>query len=372
MKEDFKEICEKINNENIEEIKDIIEAWQIEDKEIDNCIKIVLENFLKIEKEKQPHVLEAFYVSNDRFKFFLFCMLLQEYHTKLSYITNLENIALFKEKYIALLPTIVRVANDSYNGIADCMYLILLKHDPKGDFLKEEQKKELLGGIAAKLTDLLAYFKQEEKIHQSAFTALEILLDVTCYLNNEEIDLLVQDMVETNKLDTACLLFAIKNYVIHEMPVEEEYMNIVASNPEYAYRLYNILEKEGKQDIFPQKYNTQEYIAKMHMIEWLRYPTELGKIPDEIEYVGIVEEDEIQYYIYQFKEKEGAFQDFGYMMGISGGFPKQEKPTSFHTGITFSKFEPIEQDYKRQAEEMIAFVQKYWKEKAEEIGEQTC
>ena len=369
MKVKFEEICEKINNTKIEEIKDIIETWEIEDKEIEESIKTVLNEFPKIDKEKQPYLLEALYVSNDRFKFFLFCMLLEEYHTKLAYITNLENIALFKEKYIALIPTLIRVANDSYNGIADCMYLILLKHDPKGEFLSKEQKEEVLGAIAAKLTDLLAYYKQEEVIHQSASTALEILLDVTCYLNNEEIDLLIQDIVETNKLNTACLLFAIKNYVIHDIQIKEEIVNKVATNPEYAYRLYNILEKEGKQDIFPKAYNTQEYIARMHMIEWLMYPTELGKIPDEIECIGTIEEKDVIYYIYQFKEAEGAFKDFGYMMGISGGFPKQERPTSFHTGITFSKFQPIEKDYTSQAKEMVTFIQKYWQEKAEEIEE---
>lgn len=51
------------------------------------------------------------------------------------------------------------------------------------------------------------------------------------------------------------------------------------------------------------------------------------------------------------------------MLGLVGGF-EIGKLTSITNGYTFSKFEPIEENYKKQADELIEFIKDYWKERA--------
>ena len=51
------------------------------------------------------------------------------------------------------------------------------------------------------------------------------------------------------------------------------------------------------------------------------------------------------------------------MIGLVGGF-EIGKLTSTTTGYTFSKFEQIEENYRKQADELIEFIKGYWKERA--------
>ena len=71
----------------------------------------------------------------------------------------------------------------------------------------------------------------------------------------------------------------------------------------YADLTYAMLAKHGKQDLFPQEYTNAEYLAKSDMVHWLMYPTELGKVPDAIEYVGKITylfKKEV-YYVFKFR-----------------------------------------------------------------------
>jgi hypothetical protein len=71
----------------------------------------------------------------------------------------------------------------------------------------------------------------------------------------------------------------------------------------YAELTYSMLVKHGKQALFPQEFTNAEYLAKSDMVHWLMYPTELGKAPDAIEYVGKITylfKKEV-YYVFKFR-----------------------------------------------------------------------
>ena len=53
------------------------------------------------------------------------------------------------------------------------------------------------------------------------------------------------------------------------------------------------------QSLFPAELSTPEYLAKSDLVHWLTYPTELGKQPDQIEYLGKVKKKE-EYYIFRY------------------------------------------------------------------------
>ena len=63
---------------------------------------------------------------------------------------------------------------------------------------------------------------------------------------------------------------------------------------------YAILKMHGKTHLFPAELATEEYLAKSDLVHWLTYPTELGKEPDQIEYLGKVKKKEI-YHVFRYK-----------------------------------------------------------------------
>jgi hypothetical protein len=81
------------------------------------------------------------------------------------------------------------------------------------------------------------------------------------------------------------------------------------------------------------------------MVNWLVYPTELNRLPDEIELMKVVAVDTgmpggiYDYYLFRFRTKEPhwAAKD-GWMAGVSGPYLRNDQPTMESLGETFSTF----------------------------------
>ena len=58
------------------------------------------------------------------------------------------------------------------------------------------------------------------------------------------------------------------------------------------------------------------------------------------------------------------FKISGDLLGVSGGFPL-DKISSITSGYTFSKFENVSDDWKKQSYELVEFIFNYWKNRAE-------
>ena len=63
---------------------------------------------------------------------------------------------------------------------------------------------------------------------------------------------------------------------------------------------YSLLKRHEVTSLFPAELSSAEYLAKSDLVHWLTYPTELGKQPDEIEYLGKVKKKE-EYYVFRYK-----------------------------------------------------------------------
>lgn len=71
---------------------------------------------------------------------------------------------------------------------------------------------------------------------------------------------------------------------------------------------YGILKQYGLQSLFPAELSNSEYLAKSDLVHWLTYPTELGKKPDQIEYLGKVKKKE-EYYIFRYMSNSDNLED---------------------------------------------------------------
>ena len=105
----------------------------------------------------------------------------------------------------------------------------------------------------------------------------------------------------------------------------------LANDLEYAALTYALLKDHGKASLFPSELATPEYLAKSDLVHWLVYPTELGKQPDEIEYIGTTVIEKIPYYFFRFRSDSDTLDD-----DVKG---KWLVGWSADEGNTFSDFE---------------------------------
>jgi hypothetical protein len=79
------------------------------------------------------------------------------------------------------------------------------------------------------------------------------------------------------------------------------------------------------------------------MVQWLIYPTELGKVPDLIELMNVFPADPSRgaadYYLFRFRGERAG--DSGFFAGVAGPF-KRGAPTVHDLGDTFSHFDKWE------------------------------
>ncbi|WP_317170228.1 hypothetical protein [Winogradskyella eckloniae] len=104
---------------------------------------------------------------------------------------------------------------------------------------------------------------------------------------------------------------------------------------------YQILEEHHKLDLFPEAYFTIISAAESHLVNWLEFPTELDKIPDEIEHLEEVTIDfdgnNVLYHVFKYKTYEPHWAaDNGWMLGVVGPYFKDSKPYDF-ANATFSR-----------------------------------
>jgi hypothetical protein len=139
--------------------------------------------------------------------------------------------------------------------------------------------------------------------------------------------------------------FAIASLLRLGKAVDAKHVAAVAAHAEMRNWLYQALHKRGQLALYPEKHRTQAAFAEADMVDWLTFPTELGRVPDKIELMKVVSVDTglpggvYDYYLFRFctHEPHWAAKD-GWMAGVSGPFRRKDLPTPASLGDTFSTF----------------------------------
>lgn len=145
--------------------------------------------------------------------------------------------------------------------------------------------------------------------------------------------------------DNRLKMFAAVSLLKQDQPVSDAAAFTIAADPEARNLFYESLAALKKESFFPAKYATQASFAESDMINWLTYPTELGRLPDSIELMETPEfdlpggGDKAVFFLFRFKSDHEGFKDYGWMAGVSGYYLKSEMPTTSSNGYTFSSFE---------------------------------
>lgn len=357
MLEKFSKDIELLDVNNKEDLDKFIDNIDINEKNYNEWIDETCSEKIDIlDINKLPYIIDKLYISNEKYHFLLCCILLEQSYDKIPFVTNLENYPITKQKFLIFKYSLMKIYESIDNGIANCMALIVLNNDPKLELFEENDKNILIKATVRKLNDIINYLDNNKNINGSVYRDLEVIIDLATYLKNPEINLLVEK-ISNYELNYECKLFILKYKIINDMTINNNIITDLLSYKNKINKLVYVLERIDALDLLPLNEISQEEIARMEMINWLEYPTELGKTPDSIELLGKFDYKGYDCYAYKFKSNAYKIKD--YMLGVVGGFEK-DKITDINTGWTFSKFELLEDEYMKQSLELVEFIDNLW------------
>lgn len=350
-----------LNNDNQASMDEAINNWQVDTDNIDSFIDELSENHSELCMDHVPLAIESLYKSNEKIKTMIFCMLFEFTCEELPFVTNLEDLPLFKAKLEYIYHTLAEVFSCCYNGIGDCVGLIILNCDPEMSLAKSEEKQRVISGVEKRLELLHKYVSENGCEGDEVISALAVTLDMAARLKNDHILESLKKLSEL-QLDLECELFLVKSMALNDMPISIEHIDRLVEFD--ASRLVRILGSIGRMDLFNGSRITQEKIAYSEMRTWLCHPSECGKTLDMLEVVDTLIHNEHLYYIFKFTSTAPKLIERGFMIGVAGGYDK-DAISDNETGHTFSDFEPICDNYKEQALKIIQIISDYWKKVAE-------
>ena len=360
---DFSKLIERVNVINPDDknsIIDIVNNIDINEDNFDQWVDSIFSDKINLfDMGKLPYIIDELYKTNDKLKFMLCCMLLESTCDKLDFITNLEKYPLFVAKFEVLVNTLTTVYEHVDNGIANCVSLIIINNDPKFNYFDDDMKDRIINATKRKLKDILNYLKKQN-INSLVYEDLEVIVDMSCYLNDKEISNIIDEIDHLGKNENADI-FIMKSKIINNMKISDKKLKMLKQDSERLWLLYSIMEELNINNVYLNDVS-QESIAKSNMIKWLKYPTELGGNPDKIELLGEFIYNNTKCFAYKFSKNN--FKISGDLLGVSGGFPL-DKISSITSGYTFSKFENVSDDWEKQSNELVEFIVNCWKTRAE-------
>lgn len=233
--------------------------------------------------------------------------LLVETVAKERYIeTTLDNLftqELIGEAEVSHLLSLVAQTDDEYQK--GMLYNGLVHYKEEIAKFSENAKAP----ITAHLTAELKRYLDQNQLTADCVNNLELMADVCRYFADGTIVVLLQEVLKRgyNNIN----YYAADTLLSLEQNVPPEIIVALAQNLEYANLTYALLIKYGKQNLFPKECSAPEYLAKSDMVHWLMYPTELGKAPDEIEYIGKIAylfKKEV-YYVFKYRSNSDTLDD---------------------------------------------------------------
>lgn len=360
---DFSKLIERVNVINPDDknsIIDIVNNIDINEDNFDQWVDSIFSDKINLfDMGKLPYIIDELYKTNDKLKFMLCCILLESTCDKLDFITNLEKYPLFVAKFEVLVNTLTTVYEHVDNGIANCVSLIIINNDPKFNYFDDDMKDRIINATKRKLKDILNYLKKQN-INSLVYEDLEVIVDMSCYLNDKEISNIIDEIDHLGKNENADI-FIMKYKIINNMKISDKKLKMLKQDSERLWLLYSIMEELNINNVYLNDVS-QESIAKSNMIKWLKYPTELGGNPDKIELLGEFIYNNTKCFAYKFSKNN--FKISGDLLGVSGGFPL-DKISSITSGYTFSKFENVSDDWEKQSNELVEFIVNCWKTRAE-------
>lgn len=213
--------------------------------------------------------------------------------------------------------------------------------------LEDGAKVALTEYIASELRRLMTLDSED------TWNTLELVADVSKYFASEAVTGALKDLLGLGRNHVN--YYVVETLIGLGFGVPQAVIDALAEDLEFANLTYGMLQRTGKTALFPAKYAREEYLAKSDLVHWLTYPTELGKAPDEIVYIGKIKQlfrKEV-FHVYKYRSDSETLDDALRNKWLIGW--------SSNEGGTFSNFDefapfegmPTEKVLKRIRKELI-------------------
>ncbi|WP_435579797.1 hypothetical protein [Gilvibacter sp.] len=172
-------------------------------------------------------------------------------------------------------------------------------------------------------------------------------------------------------IDNRPKYFAVSALMLRDEHIDQSHFDSLAEDDETRGLIHRFLKAVSKMRFFPKAYNNQRELSKADMVNWLIYPTELARVPSEIELVEIftVEYSDVgpaDFYLWKFRSDAEGWKEDGWMAGVSGPFVRSETPTMDAYGYTFSSFDQMDEMSPQEHFDGIIELIENWNEMSED------
>ncbi|MDE6676274.1 MAG: hypothetical protein K2K12_00990 [Clostridia bacterium] len=221
----------------------------------------------------------------------------------------------------------------------------LLHYEKQIGKFTAEAKAETANYIASETE---RYLKKKEKLTEDEINNLEIVSDICKHFICEKTVPLLQQILTLPHNNIR--YYALDTLIACKGAIPDGVIAELAQDLNYANLTYYLLETNRLLHLYPQEYADAEYLAKSDMVHWLTYPTELGKMPDEIEFLGKVKVKREEYYVFKYKSDSDNLSD-----DLKGewlvGWSSDE-------GGTFSHFDKLSEYEKKKPAKTLKAIRK--------------
>lgn len=141
------------------------------------------------------------------------------------------------------------------------------------------------------------------------WNALELLADVCKHFGDTRVVTALTNLLQFGHHHIN--FYAVDSLFALGADVSQSVIHALAQDLEYANLTYSVLQRYGKTERFPENCTTEEYLAKSDLVHWLTFPTELGKVPDEIVYIGRIKQlfKKEVFHVFKFRSDSDTLGD---------------------------------------------------------------
>lgn len=181
----------------------------------------------------------------------------------------------------------------------------MIHYQDRFDRLTAEAKDAFADFLSRELERYLAMECPDRDVLEN----LELMADLCAHLPADATGAQLTRLLELGHSNIA--YFAAASLLALKLELPQSAVEALARDLGYANMAHALLKKHGMAARFPAECATEEYLAKSDLVHWLLYPTELGKAPDEIEYIGkskrLLKKD--VYHIFRFRSDSDTLSD---------------------------------------------------------------
>lgn len=207
-------------------------------------------------------------------------------------------------------------------------------------------RRMLTDYIAEELHRLLSLNPVSEDI----WDTLELIADVSKDFADDRVIAGLQSLLELGRNHIS--FYAVDTLYQLKQAVPQAVITALAKDLEYANLAYGLLQREGRTALFPAECATEEYLAKSDLVRWLTFPTELGKAPDEIVYIGKSKQlfKKEVFHVFKYRSNSDTLDDALKNKWLIGW--------SSNEGGTFSNFDEFAPFEKETTEKTLKLIRK--------------